>query len=59
MKLVLDGMAEGFMVTDGLGDPSAEPPPTVPDVVEDTVLGDRIVDLGSVNQNPTAEDEGE
>lgn len=40
MNLVVLGMAEGFVLTRGLGDSSTEPAPTPPpEGVEDTILG--------------------
>lgn len=40
MNLVIHGMAEGFVLTGGLGDSSTEPPPAPPDTgILDVVLG--------------------
>ena len=56
MKLILDGMAEGLHVTDGLG-ADDEPPPPVPEAVEDTILGGKEGGLFDSNENPALENE--
>lgn len=46
MNLVVHGMAEGFMITGGLGDSSTEPAPAPPDAgILDVVLG---LDMGGL-----------
>ncbi len=58
MNLVILGMAEGFILTRGLGDASTEPPPPVPEAVEDTILGGKEGGLFDTNENPALENEG-
>ncbi len=58
MNLVTDGMSEAFMITDGFGDSSDEPPPTPPDNPKDAVLG--LPEGGLIpksNQSPALESE--
>jgi hypothetical protein len=60
MNLVIEGMAEGFVITDGFGDSSAEPPPTVPSIIQEVVLGHKAGgDFGATHPNPALETEEE
>lgn len=57
MNLVIEGMAEAFMVTEGFGDTSNEPPPVPPDTgLEDTLLGSDESGLLGANLNAGLED---